>query len=450
MPSQQRTFGHASASLSKSTLALLIGAALGLRLLLSPLGHPWDAHTWHNLLVELGQDRSPYDSGRSLSLRTRSGGNDAYYQYFTYPPGLLYLYYPVGKFYAFLHPEATTSFASPGTLLTTSLSWDFQVLFKAPIWLADFGILFLLLQMSGRQASQRYVLNPYVIFVSGVWFFDAIMVFFLLLGVYLFQRGHMFWSGAALAMGTLVKYVPVVAVPVLLIALIQARRPLRETVALSGAFVLTCGLLLAPVWEGFVFMAGFQASRVAAGMSWNSLWFFLATWFPQTPAFSRMYLLSGEVQNWLLPVGLLLAYLELWRRPRSVEQGVLIALLAYLVSTKVVNEVHPLVIVPFLLLVLAQQETSGGHTLYQLLWSIPLAWAFVFVPLSSFLLPFIGDINPSLASGLVRVTKLYPYYELAPLLVLTGAAYSLLCLIAIRKLAQPLAQTNVASSPSAS
>ena len=443
MPSQQRTFGRASASLSKSTLALLICAALGLRLLLSPLGHPWDAHAWHNLLVELGQDQSPYDSGRSLSLLARSSGNDAYNQHFTYPPGLLYLYYPFGKLYAFLHPEDTLNFAPYGAVRATPVPWDLQVLFKAPVWLADFGIAFLLLHMSGRQASQRYLLNPYVIFVSGVWFFDAIMVFFLLLGVYLFQRGHVALSGGALALGALVKYVPIVAVPVLLIVLVRARRPLREAIALVGIFAFTCALLLAPFWEGFVFMAGFQASRVASGMSWSSMWFFLATWFQQTQAFSQMYLLSGEVQNWLLPVGLLLAYLELWRRPRSVEQGVLLALLAYLVSAKVVSEVHILVIMPFLLLALTQGETTNTHILYQLLWSVPLAWALVFVPLSSFLLPFIGAIDPSLATGLVEIVKLYPYPELAPLLVLTGAAYSLLCLVAIRTLAHPVQLANV-------
>lgn len=447
MSFHERTLAPTSASLSKSTLALLIGAALAMRLLLSPLGHPWDAHAWHNLLVELGHGQSPYDSGRSLSLLARASGHDAYNQHFTYPPGLLYLYYPLGKLYASLHPRDTVHFAPYGAVRAAPVPWDLQVLFKAPVWLADFGIAFLLLRMADRQASRRYLLNPYVVFVSGVWFFDAIMVFFLLLGVYLFRQGHVALSGAALALGALIKYVPVVAVPVLLIALIRDRRPPREAIALVGAFALTCVLMLAPFWEGFVFTAGFQASRVASGLSWSSVWFFLATWYPQTQAFSQMYLLSGEVQNWLLPVALLLAYLELWRRRRSVEQGVLLALLAYLVAAKVVSEVHILVIMPLVLLALGQRETANTRILFQLLWSVPLAWALVFVPMSSFLLPFIGSIDPSLATGLVEIVNLYPYHELAPLMVLTGAAYSLLCLIAIRTLAGPLTGANLPSSP---
>ena len=46
----------------------IFGGALLVRLLILPLNHPWDAQTWYNLLVDLNQHHSPYDTFEQLSL----------------------------------------------------------------------------------------------------------------------------------------------------------------------------------------------------------------------------------------------------------------------------------------------------------------------------------------------------------------------------------------------
>ena len=54
--------------------------------------------------------------------------------------------------------------------------------------------------MSGTIRGFRdYLLNPYVLLVSGAWTFDAIMVLGLVLAVYYLQKGKLVSSGLALA-----------------------------------------------------------------------------------------------------------------------------------------------------------------------------------------------------------------------------------------------------------
>lgn len=59
------------------------------------------------------------------------------------------------------------------------------------MWIADFLIAALLARMTGSIRSARdYVINPYVLVVSGAWTFDSVMVLGLLEGRTGFNRAR--------------------------------------------------------------------------------------------------------------------------------------------------------------------------------------------------------------------------------------------------------------------
>src|SRR5262249_37073836 len=185
------------------TIGLL---ALALRLLLLPLGHYWDLTVDYNVFIDLAHNHSPYDTMAYLSHIARSPQCNTIYEYYAYPPAPLYIYYPLAHLFAWLHPHATYFFPVSGTFALPNLPLDFYLLLKLPTWITDFVIAAVLMRMTGIIRSFRdYLLNPFVLLVSGTWTFDAISVLGLVLGVYYLQRVKMVKSGLALAPGTLVK-----------------------------------------------------------------------------------------------------------------------------------------------------------------------------------------------------------------------------------------------------
>jgi hypothetical protein len=410
----------------------IFGGALVLRLVLVPFNHPWDGQTWYNLLVDLSQNHSPYDTFRQLSLFARSAKINPYYEYFAYPPGLIYLYYPIARLYALFDPNLTYHFSSPGTLPAFPVPLAASLFFKLPVILGDLATGWLLKRMAGLKVAALYLYNPYVIFMSA-WMFDSLMVLCLLLGLYWLEKGKLERVAIVLALGTLIKFVPVFIIPAFLVFLLTRNYRAAQILRFSLIYTLAVVLPCLPFYDGLLFVLGFQAQRVGGGLSWQAIWYFLGSWFPGNYWADYIFSFSGAVGALLLIAGTLLTCALVYRfRPAAL--GMFIAALAgYLAFTKVVNEVYVLPLVPLVLLQLARQSSPGWERCYKLLWSIPLAFALVNVPFFHFELNFLSNLAQADNLAANRLYSLLPRRELSVTLLLTALGFTALCVTILLK-----------------
>ena len=121
------------------------------------------------------------------------------------------------------------------------------------------GVIVLILRQHAPERMLQglclFAWNPLVIYeTAGNGHNDIVLVFFLLLGVYAWLRGHSTAAVAALTAGALVKFVTVLAVPLVIAAGASAQPPGRERwlfvmkgVGLSAGL---CAMAYAPFWRG--------------------------------------------------------------------------------------------------------------------------------------------------------------------------------------------------------
>lgn len=357
--------------------------ALLLRVLLLPLGHWWDLTIDYNVFIDLIKNHSPYDTFTFLSHIARSAGWDTVYEYYAYPPVPLYIYYPLAKLYGLLHPHATYFIAVSGSYAVPNLSLDFFFLFKAPIWIADFLIAALLARMSGTIRGFRdYLLNPYVLLISGAWTFDAIMVLGLVAGVYALYRRKMIWAGVALAFGTMVKFFPIIAVPTALIYLIKKERPFKEIVLFLAAYGVACLLFLGPFAQGVLTVLNFHGTRPGGGMNWQYIWE-AGQLFTNTDYLQPVQYALAAFGTPTLAIAMLLTYWYIWKADMTLNRMIIVTLLGFFIGSKLINEQYALMIIPFAWLE-AYHLQRGWRWIYRLLWMIPLAYAIVHVPIDRF------------------------------------------------------------------
>lgn len=425
-------------------LLIAIGAlALALRVILLPFGHYWDLTVDYNMFIDLAHGQSPYDTFNVLTNIARAAGWDSVYEYYAYPPVPLYIYWLPAQIFHILHPTAgyviPIPFAVANATATPIIPLDFYLLFKAPIWLADFGIAALLARMSGAVRGWRdYLLNPFVLLISGAWTFDAIMVLGLLAAVYLIARGRPGWAGVALAFGAMVKYIPALAAPTIILYLIKKRRPMREILLFTGAFIATCILFVGPFWRGLLTVITFHSGRVGGGMNWEII-FSQPGMFPPRTNLGTLQLAVANFGMPALIITLLLAWWWVFTRDMSLNHMILITLFAFFVGSKLVNEQYALVALPFLWL---EARRSGGvwRWFYRLFWIIPLAFAIMHVPIDHFLYTayhtFFGH-RADLVNG-TGITGLdYPILPWAsarldpPIMTLLGVAFTILSVVAL-------------------
>ncbi len=378
-------------------------AALAFRVLLLPLGHAWDLTVDYNVFIDLAKNHSPYDTLMSLTHIARSANWDIDYEYYAYPPVPLYLYWPLAHLYAWLHPGATYYIPVSGTFALPSLSLDFFLLLKAPIWAADFLVAAVLARMSGTIRGWRdYLLNPYVLLVSGAWTFDAVGLLGLVLGVYWLQKGRFVSSGLALAFGTMVKFFPALAVPTLLLYLIKRQRPLREMALFLGAYVVGCLALLGPFAGGVIQVLTFHGNRVGGGMTWQTI-ARLDLLFPNGADLGPPALAIAAFGTPMLAIALLLAY---WygftARQMGLNRMLLVTFLAFFLGSKLVNEQYALLALPFAM-VEARRVGGAWVWLTRLLWAIPLAFSVVHVPINRFIWMLLRMVYGS-AANVITIT----------------------------------------------
>ncbi|HEX8996276.1 MAG TPA: glycosyltransferase family 87 protein [Ktedonobacterales bacterium] len=362
------------------TIALL---ALALRLLLLPFGHWWDLTVDYNVFIDLAHNHSPYDTFVMLSHIARSAQWDTVYEYFAYPPVSLYIYWPLAHLFALLHPTAHYVIIVSSSPATPILPLSFYVLFKLPIWVADFAIATLMMRMSGTARGFRdYLLNPYVLLISGAWTFDAIMVLGMVAAVYLVARGRVGWAGVALAFGTMVKFIPVLLAPTIVLYLIKKQRPFREIALFTGAFVGACIVLVGPFWQGLAAVTAFHASRPGGGMTWMGV-FSHSLLSSTTLNLGPTLMAFSAFGTPTLIIALLLGYWWIFIKDMSLTHMALLTLCAFFVGSKLINEQYALSAIPFLWLV-SHRAKGAWRWLYRLFWVIPLTFAIMHVPIDHF------------------------------------------------------------------
>lgn len=374
-----------------TALLAVAGAALAARLLLLPLIHPWDGNTFHNLFAQLAAGQNPYLTFWELTLqaRTRTGeGYAQWYEYYAYPPGLIYLYWPFAKLAALAAPLAPT-FYPAGTLRVVPNEFPlvFLLLYKLPIWAADFAVAWMLWRETSRVGLVAlWLLNPLVLLVSGAWMFDSIAVA-LTLGAFLaFRHERVALCGALLAAGFLVKYYPLFLLPAFFLLLVWRRD--ARAFRLVGVFALVSLLLSAPFLPEMTRVLEFNASREGGGLSVHQVAQSYVILTGGSLTFFKT-MASPALGGLLLVAGLALTYLLLDRIRPAPLTAITFALVGFLLSSKVVNEQYVLWLLPFLILLLHEARTRSDAppslarrraAAFHLLWAVPFAYALVHVP----------------------------------------------------------------------
>ncbi len=370
-----------------------------IRLALMPFHHPWDLQTWYNMFVDLAQGYSPYDTFHDLTASYRAQqwlmqpgeslnavAPELFYAYYAYPPLLMMLYYPFAKIAQLVIP-LEHQFTMHGPAAQVVVSPLFHFFFKPPLFLAELGIALLLWVCASENTARRFFLNPLVILVSATWTVDALMAFFVVLSIYLVHRKSYFGSAVALAAGTLTKFLPGVLLPAVLLFLWH-RGVSRRIISLYAAtFIVICIATVAPFWSGVREALLFQTVRPGANLSLHFLLYPL-TQFTRLDMRFLSYVASPLIGTVTQVSALVLAYGYLARRRHTLTQTYIITLLAFMLGAKVVNESYLYVLVPLLALELTEHPSEAKENVLRLLYSLPLAFAFINVPIVYFAMPF--------------------------------------------------------------
>jgi hypothetical protein len=383
---------------------LLIGLAI--RIVLIPFHHPWDLQTWYNMFVDLAHNHSPYETLRYLTYSTRSQwglihmdgakvlpvGQELFYEYYAYPPLPLLLYYPLAKLYALFRP-LEYQFVVEGALAAHHVPLAILALFKAPLIVADIGVAVLLWRLAGEARARAYFLNPFVILVSAAWMIEDLMILFVLLAFYLVTRKRYELAGLASGLGVLVKWTPGILWPVIGLWLLAERAPWRRQAAFHAVFLATCVAGIAPVWDGVRLVLQFHAMRPGANLSPHILLYVLAQW--HNPDIAWYYhVLSPFVGMVTLPLALGAAYLAQWRGRLPLATGACLAVVAFFLGSKIVNEPYVCVLLPLLLWEEAERPSEAKAFVFKAAYALPLAYAIINVPIPLFIVPAYLQVVP--------------------------------------------------------
>ena len=200
----------------------------------------WDGRLWLNGI-------NPFSY---LPVELMAGGATASFT----PDSQLYQLLNSPNYYTVYPPLNQALFALAAGLSPHSLPGS-VIWLRAPILLAEIGSLWLMVQLlrrAGRDPNLAllYGLNPLVILeLTGNVHFEAVMLFFVLLAIWLWQHyGQTKWglvlSAGALALGICTKLLPLMLLPVV-IAQLGWRRGLTYS-AIVGGFV---ALLFLPFFD---------------------------------------------------------------------------------------------------------------------------------------------------------------------------------------------------------
>lgn len=409
--------------------ALLRGIVIGLvlRACLLPFHHPWDYQTWQNMLADLNQQHSPYETFRYMSYSTRAhlgliadplAGRirPHFYEYYAYPPLPLVIYYPVAKVVGWLTP-LRHELAVQWGIAAHRLNVLAKLGFELPIWCADVAIALALFRIGGAAPALAFFLNPLVLLVSGAWTFDAIATAFAVGGLLAAQRGRHALAGTLLALGFLTKWTPAIFWPTVAIWMWHRRASWRAQVAFSGAFIGIALLGVAPVWTDLRFILAFHEARSGANLTPHVVLYALSRYTSLNLAFATE-VLSPLVGAITLPACLLANWLLQARKPMRLSSAAVLTVLAFFLGSKVVNEPYVYLAVPLLLWDNAWLQSLTREFVLKALYGTAFAFAVLNVSIFAFAMPaylwlkprdinvFFGSINVTPRSHAVALTAL--------------------------------------------
>jgi hypothetical protein len=264
-----------------------------------------------------------------------------------------------------------------------------------------------------------------------VWMFDPLMVLCILGGLYALERGKLGQAAVALAIGTIIKFVPIIFIPALVLYFLRQNYSLAQIGRFCAIYTIISLILVAPFLEGMLFVLEFHSARLGRGMTWYIIFSFLPSWTPDLPSGLASAIISAGVGAIILPLGLLIIYLYAHRQNLTLRTSLIVTLLGYLACTKIVNEVYVLPLIPLILLELYENPSRLKEFYFKLFWAIPITWAIVSMPLFSFLL------SPVASSGQLNVVVNLEWLILTDkrpmslLLIIMGCGFNLLCITAI-------------------
>jgi hypothetical protein len=213
-----------------------------------------------------------------IGFSTRGPDISEYLRWGTLADGHLY---PFINYWSEYPPLFSWSVLGLYRLSTVLPAWQndptfwFTVIFSSTLTLFDLGSLSLVygigLEIGDKNRALRsatlFAMGFVIAYAASSWY-DAVPLFFLLLALYLALRNRMVGSAVAVAIGFMVKVVPIVMVPVILRRLTRFR---DQAIYVAVAGVTALGLMLPFVIAGWPYVFAFFQG-IFNRRSWTSLW----------------------------------------------------------------------------------------------------------------------------------------------------------------------------------
>ncbi len=225
----------------------LLGAVLAINLAMLWL-YPVDASDIFDN-IDRGRISAQY-GGNPFYEPPRQYVQDDFFKYVAWPD-YTSAYGPLWELMA----AATSRLAGQSTLANVLAFKTIGLLFYA-------GCVALIASILRQRAPERalqgvclFALNPFVIYeTAGNGHNDIVMVFFILLGLCALLRGHFSWAALAWVAGGLVKFIPLLLLPVALAVVLRAlptwRGRLRYALITGLAAAALSVAVFAPFWRG--------------------------------------------------------------------------------------------------------------------------------------------------------------------------------------------------------
>ncbi len=169
------------------------------------------------------------------------------------------------------------------------------IVFRALLILADVGTFFFgkkLLKSLNLPEKQIfwYILNPFIIIeLTGNLHFEAVMIFFIILSLYLLQKGYWYWAAIVFALSVSVKLIPLLFLPLFFKKFIIDKRSGFDKISITSGLpkllgfysiiLTTVFLTFAPFLSGaFLNNFGKTISLWFQNFEFNASIFFIIRW----------------------------------------------------------------------------------------------------------------------------------------------------------------------------
>lgn len=311
---------------------VLLGAAV--RLLLAPFFmHLWDTTTILESTSQFLNGVNVYHYVAQLTDLARSqSGLPVNYEGFAYLPHLLFIYAPFYWLYtAFLGVEypIINGHAEPTTLIYPDIYY-FLLAMKLPVILADLAIIYLLARRKPI-AGLLYSISPYSVMITSIWGnFDSIVGLLILASYLTFNRNK---TASGLLYGlSLMKLYALAILPIYLVKLHRAPSQLaRFTLGLAAALTPSLYFLLLDA-ESMLRVLLYHSSRSPKGLNIYNASTFLQGMEAQAPI-ARLAIVA-------FTAAIIIVTVYVAKRKVDLREGIVAALLTYLIFGPVTNEQH--------------------------------------------------------------------------------------------------------------